>query len=52
MSDEIKLLFFLSLFADQFSVHKEREERIKQLKEKQNEGRIKYLIFFYNEIVD
>ncbi len=34
----ILISFFLSRFADHFSVHKEREERIKQLKEKQNEG--------------
>mgnify|MGYP003449543907 CR=1 FL=1 len=31
--------FLYIIFADHFLQHKDREERIKQLKEKQNEGK-------------
>lgn len=38
MLDET-LTILLFIFADHFQLHKDREERIKQLKEKQNEGK-------------
>lgn len=37
--------FLYITFADHFQQHKDREERIKQLKEKQNEGKLSMILY-------